>query len=212
MQENIKAFANNLMPLIAILDIDDKHSIITAIEALLDGGIKAIEIPLRHKQSMECLAIAREQFPDIILCAGTVVSPMQIDALATLSLDFVISPGINSSLIEHCKKHQLNLLPGVVTPSDIMMGMEHNLEFFKFFPAQAMGGTAMLKTLYGPFKHCQFCASGDIHQDNLKAYLQLSNTFAVAGSWMATQEHIAKKNWQAITDNAKAACRLAGVT
>jgi 2-dehydro-3-deoxyphosphogluconate aldolase/(4S)-4-hydroxy-2-oxoglutarate aldolase len=212
MQTTIEAFANNKHTLITILDMDDSHSMISTIEALTAGGVQAIEIPLRRDNSLQNLAIAREQFPDITLCAGTVISPQQVAAVAEISVDFAISPGMTPSLLEQCNNHNIDILPGISTASDIMLGIAHGLTFFKFFPAQILGGIDMLNAFNGPFKHCHFCASGGINLYNMQAYLQLPNIFSVAGSWLATQEQIQQKNWQAITDNAKHACRLAGAT
>lgn len=209
MQKNIEAFAQSRHALITLLDIADKNAVIPAIEALIAGGIRAIEIPLRRTTSLECLAIAAQHFPDITVCAGTVVSSKQIEALVDLPIDFIVSPGINEQLLKDCQRYQLDILPGIATPSEIMLGIQYGLRFFKFFPAENLGGPETLKAFYGPFNQCLFCATGGINEENLPHYLATPNIFAAAGSWLVTSDDIQQQNWQAITNKAITACALA---
>ncbi len=197
-QQNIHKFSQN-HPILPIVDVSHASDIVPIIEALTAGNIHAVEITLRSPAAMEAIALARKTFPDYCICVGTVTQTQQLEALKDLSINFFVTPGINKDLLNCCEKNQLNILPGVTTASDILLGIQYELEFFKFFPAEAMGGTKVLNAFKGPFSQNKFCATGGINENNFLNYLSLDNTFCVAGSWLASKEVIQEKNWSAIT-------------
>jgi 2-dehydro-3-deoxyphosphogluconate aldolase/(4S)-4-hydroxy-2-oxoglutarate aldolase len=208
MQRNISTFIQQEHYILPIVHIDDAQQIVPTIHALIKGGIHTVEITLRNKESMRAIKIAREQFPELCLIAGTVTSSEQLLELKDHRINFVITPGITPHLLHTSQKHSINILPGVATPSDILLGLEFHLTHFKFFPAEALGGTAILQSLNGPFEQITFCATGGISKHNAHDYLALNNVFSVACSWIATAEDIHNKNWDAITQKAIAAKRI----
>ncbi len=204
-QHNINAFIQEKHAILPIIDNENSEDILPIIDALNAGNIHAVEITLRNQAGFESIALARKHFPSLRICAGTVTSIEDIKTLSTLAVDFIISPGCTRELLSASQDAKLDLLPGVATPSDILMAKAFGLSHFKFFPAALMGGTAMLKALSGPFNDVQFCATGGINQHNFIDYLQLDNVFSIGGSWLVTQDDIRNQHWNAITEKAKAA-------
>jgi len=199
MQKNIEQLAKKKNTVIAIIDIVHIDHTIPVIHALTAGGIHTIEVTLRNANAYDVIRIAKEHFPQLTICAGTVTQVQQLNTLDNDMIDFIISPGTYRPLLERCRQKSIDILPGIATPSDILLSMEYNLRYCKFFPAQASGGTAMLNALKGPFKEHFFCATGGIHANNYTDYLSLDNVFAVAGSWLVSADDLATKNWHNIT-------------
>lgn len=202
MQSTITEFIQQAHTILPIIDIDTPELIIPTIEALTDGGINAVEITLRNKAGLAAINIAQKKFPHTMITAGTITTPEQVEALKNLSTRFIISPGISPQLLAACKAHQLDILPGVATPSEILVGLEYGLQYFKFFPAEICGGVNMLRSLQGPFGDLQFCATGGINAQNAAHYLALDNVFCIGGSWIATKDDIENQRWETIYHNA----------
>jgi 2-dehydro-3-deoxyphosphogluconate aldolase/(4S)-4-hydroxy-2-oxoglutarate aldolase len=226
MQDNITHFIQQAHKILPIIDIsvaidlngsNEGNTIMPVIEALLSGGVSAIEITLRNNTNSNAdntaayLAIerVRKRFPELCICVGTVTSEKQIHQLKNIDIDFIVSPCISSTLLAASQRHKIDILPGVSTPSDILLGLEFDLQYFKFFPAELSGGTKMLQALNGPFKHLSFCATGGINENNLADYLALSNVFCVGGSWLVTTADIENKDWAAITKKTQRALTMA---
>jgi 2-dehydro-3-deoxyphosphogluconate aldolase/(4S)-4-hydroxy-2-oxoglutarate aldolase len=210
MQRNIATFIQQAHYILPIVHINEAPLIVPTIQALIRGGIQAVEITLRNKDSIHAIKMAREKFPELCLIAGTVTTTEQLLELHSQQTNFVITPGITPHLLDTCQEHDINVLPGIATPSDILLGLEFQLRYFKFFPAEALGGKTMLASLKGPFEQVQFCATGGINSDNAHEYLALDNVFSVACSWIATEEDIHNKKWDAITQKALAARQMMG--
>lgn len=214
MQRNIAQLIQQNHKILPIINIegellDDEQLIIPTIAALQEAGVAAIEITLRNRQSFSALKNVRKNFPSLWIAAGTVTRAQDIAPLTELNLNAIITPGINRTLINTCQQHSMDILPGVATPSDILLGLEFNLQFFKFFPAEALGGVAMLNALKGPFADIQFCATGGINEHNIKHYLALDNVFSVGSSSIVSDQDIQKSNWTAITQKVKALTEIA---
>ena len=203
MQQAVRQFAEQHPPLLALITVQQAEQILPVAEALQAGGITALEITLRTAAGEAAIALAKRHFPSLCVCAGTVTRPEQLTALADSGTDFVISPGLSPTLLESAQRLQLDLLPGVMTPTDIMQGLEWGLDFYKFFPAGAANGIDMLKALAGPFASLRFCPTGNIRPENLNDFLSLSNVFACGGSWLVQAQDIAEQNWKAIERKAR---------
>ena len=208
MQKNIAQLTqtnNKILPIINIEGklLDDEQLIIPTIAALQDAGITAIEITLRSSQSFSALKHARKNFPSLWIAAGTVTRVQEIAPLADLNLNAIIAPSISRNLITTCQQHTIDILPGIATPSEILLGLEYNLTFFKFFPAEVLGGVAMLNALKGPFADIQFCATGGINEQNIQHYLALDNVFSVGSSSIINTDDIEQESWTAITQKAQ---------
>lgn len=186
-----------IMPVIVINDLDDA---IPLARALMAGGIHCLEVTLRTPQGLQAIEKIAQACPDAIIGAGTVVSAQQMREAKLAGAKFIISPGISSELCRTANELNLPYAPGVMTPSDIIIGLDHGLSLFKLFPADIAGGLKMLKALSGPFPNIKFCPTGGVSADNMNDYLSLNNVVAVGGSWVCPQALISKQDWQGITD------------
>lgn len=208
MQEKIKHFTEKKHVILPIITLDDSahqvNDIVPVISALQKGGLNAVEITLRSHLAIDAINIARKEFPNLQICAGSITNTEQINQLKNFHLDFLISPGITENLLLKCTENQIDILPGVMTPSDILLGIQHKLKYFKYFPAAVNGGTEILKSISAPFPDCHFCATGGITIDNALDFLRMKNVFCVATSSIVTTEDISKKNWNAICEKAEA--------
>jgi len=167
--------------------------------ALSAGGIKAIEITLRNETAMEALKAVKASDVQIDVGVGTLTSAEQVVAVADLGLDFGISPGVTPKVLQAAVDTGLNLVPGITSPSEMMLGMEYGLDTFKLFPAGAIGGYNLLKALAGPFPNISFCPTGGISLGNAREFLDLPNVVCIGGSWMVPNDLVNNQDWNAIT-------------
>ncbi len=172
------------LPVLPVIKVEHVDEILPIAETLIEGGILVLEITLRTEAGLEAISLAKKHFPQAIICAGTVVNTEQMIKAADNGAEFIITPGVTETLISTAIKKDLFLLPGVATPSDVMLSMEYGLESFKLFPAIVSGGIQMLNALKGPFPSIQFCPTGGLNSTNFVSYLELSNVFCIGGSWM----------------------------
>ncbi|MDF1654607.1 MAG: bifunctional 4-hydroxy-2-oxoglutarate aldolase/2-dehydro-3-deoxy-phosphogluconate aldolase [Coxiellaceae bacterium] len=196
---------HRIIPVIAIDQADD---IVPLAQALMEGGIHCLEITLRTDAAMAAIALAKQQFPDLCIAAGTVVTVDQVLALQALDVDFVVSPGNTAELMAATEHLQMPYLPGVMTPSEVMKVAEHGLACAKLFPANLAGGHAALKNYQALFNKMHFCPTGGINADNCQSYLEMPNVMSIGGSWLTPRDLIQSKNWSAITQLAKQALAL----
>lgn len=194
-----------LTPVLPVVVIDDAASAIPLAEALLAGGIDAIEITLRTPAALDAIRAVSNQIPKMTVAAGTVLSAEDLQRAQDAGAQFAVSPGATPALLSAAQDSRIPLLPGVATASDIMLGLEFGLEFFKFFPAATSGGIEMLKAFAGPFASLRFCPTGGINLQNASAYLALENVVCVGGSWVTPASLIEHKDWKGIERLAKQA-------
>ena len=164
--------AYRVIPVVTPTSVDATLSLARALSA---GGIGAIEITLRTHNALDVLRAVKESDIAIEVGVGTVTSSRLVEAVAEIGVSFAISPGLTSSVLDAARANELELLPGVATPSELMVGLEYGLDFFKLFPAEAVGGRQMLKALSGPFPSLSFCPTGGIGPSNVQDYLALAN-------------------------------------
>lgn len=182
-----------------VVEINDANKAKPLAEALIAGGVRSIEITLRTEAGLKAIAALSEYKDEIAVGAGTVVDAEQLKQVYDLGVQFVISPGFSPKLAEEALRLDVNWLPGVSSGSEIMQGMEFGLQSFKLFPAEAVGGVALLKSLLGPFANISFCPTGGVNKDNMKYYLDLPNVLCVGGSWIAPKALIDAGDWSGIT-------------
>ena len=195
-------------PVIPVLVINDEAHAVPLANALVEGGIRVLEITLRTPCAVRAIARIAEAVPEAIVGAGTVISPEQFDDVQIAGAKFVISPGLTDSLLRHATNSKLPFIPGISTVSELMSGMDYGLTEFKFFPAEANGGVQALKAVGGPFASVRFCPTGGITAENAPQYLALPNVLCVGGSWIAPPELMASGNFTEITRRARAASAL----
>jgi len=165
---------------------------------LLDAGIRAIEVTLRSDCALQAIRRIRDLCPDIYLGVGTVKNKQDLQAARDAGAQFAFSPGITERLLETSDVLSFPLVPGVSTISEIMLGMEYDVQHFKLFPASCVNGLSLLKAIQGPFPSLQFCPTGGVNADNMREYLALPNVISVGGSWMVPSEKIQQQDWDGI--------------
>lgn len=198
------------LPVIAIDAIDDA---VPLADALAEGGLTALEITLRTPVALEAIAKLQRERPQLLIGAGTVTSGAQLKQCAALGVKFAISPGLTAGLLDIAHEVHMPYLPGVATASELMLGLQYGFTEFKFFPAEAAGGPAMLKSWQGPFPEIRFCPTGGINAQNAGSYLTLGNVVMVGSSTMLPADALKRKDWAEIARRTRAFTdALAGIT
>lgn len=168
--------------------------------ALLAGGIDVMEITLRTDAALGAIGIIRDQCPQMLVGAGTVTHLEQGRRAVDAGASFIVSPGLDAALVSWCLENRIPVIPGCVTPTEIMEGMALGLTTFKFFPADVYGGLQAMKALSGPFGAIGFIPTGGVNGENLAQYLQAPFVHAVGGSWLCPASEIEKQNWKFIEE------------
>ncbi|MEI7775472.1 MAG: bifunctional 4-hydroxy-2-oxoglutarate aldolase/2-dehydro-3-deoxy-phosphogluconate aldolase [Verrucomicrobiota bacterium] len=195
---------------VAVLVIDAVEDAVPTARALLEGGIKSIELTLRTPVAMEGLRRILAEVPEVTVGMGTVLTPAQVHEVRSAGAAFGVSPGMNPRVVAEARHIGLPFAPGVCTPSDIELALEQECRILKFFPAQASGGLAYLRSVAAPFLHLgvKFIPLGGIDIEEAGAFLREPCVQALGGSWLAPRAWISRKDWAGITANAKAATAL----
>ncbi|QPK64955.1 bifunctional 4-hydroxy-2-oxoglutarate aldolase/2-dehydro-3-deoxy-phosphogluconate aldolase [Methylomonas sp. LL1] len=194
-----------VMPVMVINHIE--HAVPLA-RALADGGLKVLEITLRTPVALECIRRIKAEVPDAIVGAGTIINTQTLHQAIDAGAQFIVSPGLTPSLLDAGLSCGVPLLPGVITPSEVMRLLEKGITAMKFFPAEAAGGIPMLKSIGGPLPQVTFCPTGGVNPKNAPEYLALANVACVGGSWMAPVDLVDAGNWTEITRRAAEATAL----
>ena len=194
-------------PVIPVIVIDDANDAVPLAEALLAGGMDVIEVTCRTAAAPEALARIKKELPEMLLGAGTVVTPDQASMCIDTGVNFGLAPGLNPDTVKFFQDNDTLFIPGVMTPSEIEQGLSLGCKMLKFFPAGAAGGVNMLRNLGAPYAALgiQFCPTGGLTLENMNDYLSLPIVSAIGGSWLATRQQIADKQWDVITQQVSAA-------
>ena len=172
-------------PIIPVVSFNRLEEVQPTVELLINKGINCIEITLRNELAFSCIQAAKAlNIEGFDVGIGTVVSEEQIRQAVEIGVDFMVSPGINKNLSNPLMNSGIPFIPGVATPSEIILGMELGWDTFKFFPANLFGGIKALKTYGNVFPNILFCPTGGIAEDTHQNYLELSNVISVGGSWL----------------------------
>ena len=195
----------NLAPVMPVVTIHRVADAVPLARALTAGGLLAIEVTLRTDCALEAMAAIAGAAPEIAVGAGTVLNPRDLHAAAEAGAKFAISPGATAALLEAGRNGPIPYLPAVSSASGVMEGLAAGYDRFKLFPAAAVGGVALLKSLAGPFPQVKFCPTGGISLETAPTYMALSNVVCVGGSWMVPEDRIAAGDWAWIEAQARAA-------
>ncbi|MBO9495899.1 bifunctional 4-hydroxy-2-oxoglutarate aldolase/2-dehydro-3-deoxy-phosphogluconate aldolase [Thalassotalea sp. G20_0] len=190
---------NRAFPVMPVMVIDDIDQALPMARALYDGGISVFEVTLRSECAVAAIQRIKQEMPDCLVGAGTVVNPEQLLAVHQAGADFVISPGATPALLAASREQNILLLPGVSSPSEVMQALDYGFDVLKLFPAEVVGGQSMLKSLAGPFPQVTFCPTGGINPENYQDYLALDNVLCVGGSWLVPKSVVESGNWSEIT-------------
>ena len=194
--------------LVPVVRLERAEDAVPLGEALIRGGLPCAEITFRTAAAAEAIAKLVAACPEMIVGAGTVLNIQQAQQASDAGAAFIVSPGFSPQVVDWCIERKLPVLPGVVTPTEIMAGLDRGLRIFKFFPAEAYGGVATIKALSAPFGGVRFMPTGGISAKNLADYLALPAVHAVGGSWMVESKLIAGEEWDEITRLAAEACEI----
>ena len=202
------SFILDASPVIPVIVIDDLAHAVPLASALVAGGIRVLEITLRTAHGLAAIRAISDAVPDAIVGVGTLTSPEQFVAARDAGAVFGVSPGLTPALIAAALSSGLPLLPGVMTPSEVMVAREAGFRQMKLFPAAQAGGIGMLNALAGPLSDMQFCPTGGITLETAPQFLACKNVRCVGGSWLTPREAMRAEDWSRITTLAKEASTL----
>lgn len=197
----------NLAPIVPVLVVHDVAHARPLAEALVRGGLPALEVTLRTPVALDVIA-EMTKVPGAVVGAGTVLTAHEVNAVKVAGAQFAVSPGATDTLLTACETLQLPLLPGAASASEAMALLERGYDVQKFFPAEAAGGAGMLKSLGGPLPQISFCPTGGVSPQNALDYLRLPNVICAGGSWVAPHDAIEAGDWDRIETLARAASQL----
>lgn len=197
--EHMQTFGR-LVPLVTIHSLD---SVEPLAEALIAAKMQSVEVTLRSQVALQAIEIF-SQFDQLKVIAGTITQPVQMTEALSAGAQLLVSPGATDALLDA----KAPLVPGVATPSEVMVALAHGYNVLKAFPAGVIGGESWLKALAGPLPQAKFMVTGGVSLDNLTSIAACSNVVAIGGSWLASDTLIQQQNWQKITDNCLAAQEL----
>ncbi len=196
-------------PVVPVMVIDNLEDAVPLARALVDGGLRVLEITLRTAPALDAIKAIKEAVSGAIVGAGTIINTETLQASIDAGAEFIVTPGSTPAIIDAAQAAGIPILPGVNTPSEAMALLEKGITEMKFFPAEAAGGIPMLKSIAGPLPQIQFCPTGGVSPKNAAAYLALNNVACVGGSWMAPADLVKAGDWDEITRRALEASALA---
>lgn len=194
--------------IIPVIQIDDAKHAVPLAKTLIANGLPAAEITFRTTAAGEAITRIKNAYPDILLGAGTILKTQQVDQAYLAGASFMVSPGLNPRTVNHCLDKGVTTIPGVNNPSQIEQGLELGIDFLKFFPAEASGGTAMVKSLLAPYSDIELMPTGGINLSNINSYLNIERVVCCAGTWMVPTQLINEQNWQEIGRLVRQAVKL----
>lgn len=195
-------------PVIPVIVINKVEDAVPMAEALLEGGVKVLEVTLRSPVALQAMEEIAKHVPDAILGSGTVRNLKDAKNSKDVGCQFAVSPGYTSELGKYAREIGLPLLPGVSTGSEIMMANADDYYFLKLFPAVAVGGINLLKGFAGPFADVKFCPTGGVSVESAPQFLALPNVVVCGGTWLTPADAVANKDWAHITKLAKEASAI----
>jgi len=197
-------------PVLPVLTIDDPEAAVPLAETLFEAGLPVVEVTLRTPAALEAIRAMSDAVEGMIVGAGTIMDEGDLERVTSAGAAFAISPGATPALYRAALNARIPFLPGVATASEIMVGMEFGWSRFKFFPAEAAGGIAALKSWRGPFPAIRFCPTGGISGANAADYLRQDNVMTVGGSWMVPADAVRAHDWTRIGALARDCVNLLG--
>lgn len=196
-------------PVVPLIQADDAATALATVEALLAGGLGAIEVVLRTDAALACLREVVQAFPDAVVGAGTVLTPDQAAEAIDAGAAFIVSPGLHDGVVRVAQDAALPVFAGIATATELQAAWNLGLDTVKFFPAGLAGGIPMLKALAAVFRGVRFMPSGGISAGNLAEYLALPQVMACGGSWLTPADAIAAGDYAAVTRLASEARAIA---
>lgn len=170
-----------VVPVVVLNDAKDAAPLA---KALCEGGLACAEVTFRTEAAEQSIKIMTEQFPDMLVGAGTVLTVEQVDRAVKVGAKFIVSPGFDPEIVDYCLEKDIPVFPGCITPSEVAQAVKRGLNVIKFFPAEQAGGVAMIKAMAAPYTTVKFMPTGGINTSNLEQYLSCDKIVCCGGSWM----------------------------
>lgn len=194
--------------IVPVVVLDDAKDAAPLAKALIDGGLPCAEVTFRTEAAEECIRIMSEQFPEMLVGAGTVLTTEQVDRAVAAGAKFIVSPGLNPRIVKYCVEKGILITPGCANPSDVEQAIENGLEVVKFFPAEQAGGLPMIKAMAAPYTNMMFMPTGGISPSNVRDYLGFKKIIACGGSWMVKGDLVKAGDYAKITELSKEAVAI----
>ena len=191
-----------VIPVVVLNNVEDA---LPLADALYEGGLPCAEVTFRTEAAEESIKIMSEKYPELIVGAGTVLTPEQADRAMAAGSKFIVSPGLNPKVVKHCLDKGYPIVPGTSNPSEVETAIELGLDTVKFFPAEAAGGLKMIKSMAAPYTKMHFMPTGGINADNLKSYLDFNKIVCCGGSWMVKKDMVTAGDFEGIKNLTKQA-------
>jgi 2-dehydro-3-deoxyphosphogluconate aldolase/(4S)-4-hydroxy-2-oxoglutarate aldolase len=193
--------------IVPVITIEEVAHALPLADALLAGGLPVIEITFRTPAAAEVVRVLAKERPQLLIGAGTLLTPANLEAAKASGAVFGVAPGLNPQIVNRARELDLPFIPGIATPSEIEIGMSLFCRLLKYFPADALGGPAMLDAMAAPYKHTgvRFMPSGGVNPANLENFLKLGCVAAAGGTWIARLADLKSGNWTDVTARCKAA-------
>lgn len=203
MNDKIKSFG--VIPVVVLENAEDAKPLA---EALVKGGLPVAEVTFRTAAAKESIRIMTENYPEMLVGAGTVLSCKQVDEAVEAGARFIVTPGFDEEVVDYCLSKDIPVFPGVITPTEVTMAVKKGLKVVKFFPASQFGGLKTIKALSAPFGMVKFMPTGGIDASNLSEYLSSDKIVACGGSWMVKGDLVKAKEFDKIEALTKEAVEL----
>ena len=194
-----------VVPVVVLEDVKDA---VPLAKALVEGGLPCAEVTFRTEAAEESIRLMAEQFPDMLVGAGTVLTKEQVDAAEAAGAKFIVSPGFDPEIVDYCLEKEIPVYPGCVSPSEVAQAVKRGLKVVKFFPAEPAGGLPMIKAMAAPYVGLKFMPTGGINAKNLEEYLSCDKIICCGGSWMVKGDLIKAGDFEHITALTKEAVEL----
>ncbi len=195
----------NSLGIVPVVVINDTKDAVPLAKALCDGGLPCAEVTFRTDAAEESIKLMSDNFPNMLIGAGTVLTTEQVDRAVNAGAKFIVSPGLNPKIVKYCVDKNIPITPGVTSPSQIEQALELGLEVVKFFPAEQAGGLPMIKALAAPYTKMKFMPTGGVNAKNINEYLSYEKIIACGGSWMVSGDLVKAGEFNKITELTKEA-------
>ena len=194
--------------IVPVVVLNDSKDAAPLADALCDGGLACAEVTFRTETAADSIRIMTEKHPEMLVGAGTVLTTKQVDEAVEAGAKFIVSPGLNPTIVKYCIEKNIPITPGVATPSEMEQAIELGLNLVKFFPAEPSGGLAMINAVAAPYTMLKFMPTGGINPNNVKDYLNSDKIFACGGSWMVKGNLINNGDFDKIKELTKEAVNI----
>ena len=194
--------------IVPVVVLEDAKDAAPLAKALCEGGLPCAEVTFRTAAAEESIRIMVQEFPEMLVGAGTVLTTEQVDRAVAAGAKFIVSPGLNPRIVKYCVDKGILIVPGCSNPSDVEQALENGLDVVKFFPAQQAGGLPMIKAMAAPYVGVKFMPTGGINAENVKDYLAYDRILACGGSWMVKGDLVKAGDFEKITALAKEAVEI----